>query len=1546
MSQVDNHRYNRQMGIREDSIWDAIENMEGNEFERFAFRILYEELYPGLNPTSPTYDFGEDARTEWTTLFLHNGKWISVSASKTPELSKLKDDCQTAKGKGRRIDIIVFATAGKVRRDQEEKWREEIKTEFGWDLVVHSLYYFALVAASDKHASLVDDYLQIPPPGGDFLYKIEAEFGRLTAQALGASILSIEGLDKPLARDEVSTIEDQLKAGKQVLLTGEAGTGKSGIGAMLARAAQAEGRGVLLLDARRVGHIKSEYDFRKHFNINSAVEDAIDRVAHKRGCRIIIDQFDNAVGTLAADHLTALAKASCQIVNTETIVISRKIEYHERAALEDLRVAGFIDLFSQPLTEVKVADVLEQLGISDASSELVDLCRNLLNLSLVATIKKKQPDYDFTATLNEIDLWEGFIAALVKKEGIGPQPNLGEQVIIEAEILAKEGLKRDDRSVLLDNSRSLIHQRLVSWQILILEEGDIHHFRHGRLQDFLVARWATKQGVLPSEILREFDKHRTLGVFAWMDKLYARRPDSARRAKFLNELFTSSDMPFYTQAAVLQRYIHSSEPEADSVALAIIVEALRTEKGLRSYFFRSRPDPQWAPILWDEGFFDEPPPPQPFGDHHLLAQWDAQNYLFSIAADVPSLLIKHIKRLLGDSGYAEGAVRALRLIPSEETEQAVPRVLEWMADYRIGQTLAGAVVELIKHLVAEKRNGPALDLFRALMLPHPSPHAQEISGHIFSGEAVALFSSSGGFAHKELPELVRLLAGEGRERMVSILEGSLLEAIQIEAQTRRLSHEYVWDLGNNPFAATRAFGRDDYKSILLRMLHETLEEWIENDASAVEPLIEKYLCESRSALESRSILRRLAVYLLQKYASHYRNLVRQELLDPESLNTLDAKNEFLLLLRNGHQYLNPQEQDVLITRISWGLPPGVKGQFGNESEQGEVAEHDLYLRHFEKRWIRDYLAMLRDCLPEEPTRLLTELIQEVGEPTTPDSPRVLYQSDYVSEVSPLTKERLASMSPDALVDFVRNWQPELDEHERARTTYESLADIVAEEMLLNPDKYDDAINDVATVRYQFAASLIIRLTNTERYPLSWEGRIALCENLLADEVIPTDMSDTINDGWRGVRLSVVRLIATWLDKRLLPKPKEYLPPEYLPRVRDLLLILCDDPDPDRIGDEELKDERYERNVSLIAHGHVRSSALSTLIIYAVYKTTLEHQLSKYSAPMVVEDSSRMETVVREVLTRKLDRESDPSCAVHSVYGEHLSTLRWLDSEWTNDQLECIFPETGGEHLKWCYVAAWDSYLKDNHAVDLDLFEKMRERYARAIENLCTGWITKTSPQPARDLAYHVIVDYLHADYDLRAEEGQQSLTADFFRNLPPLARGDGAWVLWDICNNNRDRLDLYWKRALALWQWRVAEASGANHSADFDDELNWFTLLLRLAQERAETISSMWPLLEGSLPHVARTEPRSTGWDMIKEYLAKEVERDALRAIKLYYLMLAERKDSLEMYYPREEGHKIVRIASACQDSKHEALEMINFLARHGNYCFQGYIDVTTPQII
>src|ERR1700690_3529341 len=227
--------------MREDNILIAIENLEGGKFERFTRELLSREMYPGLNPTSPTSDLGEDARTELTTLFLHNGLWISLAASKESTWGKIKIDCDRCKSTKRNIDILVFVTAGHPLSSTVEKWKKKVKVAYGWELVVHTMDFLAPYAARDQFASLVDDYLYIPPPDGDYIQDIENKFARLTTNFLGLVKNTIPGMNDPLPREEVITIEEQLSQDRFVVLTGEAGTGKTGITAIIARNAISDG---------------------------------------------------------------------------------------------------------------------------------------------------------------------------------------------------------------------------------------------------------------------------------------------------------------------------------------------------------------------------------------------------------------------------------------------------------------------------------------------------------------------------------------------------------------------------------------------------------------------------------------------------------------------------------------------------------------------------------------------------------------------------------------------------------------------------------------------------------------------------------------------------------------------------------------------------------------------------------------------------------------------------------------------------------------------------------------------------------------------------------------------------------------------------------------------------------------------------------------------------------------------------------------------------------------------------------------------------------
>lgn len=1504
------------MPVREESIKAAIQNLSGDAFERFAFRVLRNEGYAGLNPTPEGHDLGEDARTEPTTLFLHGGKWVSAFASKTARISKLIGDCERARETGRRIDQVVFATSGKVERPLEEKWRKRIKKEFGWDLIVHSIRWFSLVAPDDKHASLVDDYLNIPPPGGDFVHEIEDSFNRHTDRALRGARDQINGLT--ITRAELDSVEDQLGQGRQVLFTGDAGTGKSGVSKMLALAAKRQGRCALLLDARQAGYVRSESELRAHLALKGPVEAAVARVARARGCRVVIDQFDNAVGSASAGVLSELAIACGKLENTEVVVVSRKREAHEERLLEQLSAAGFVELTSYPLSERKVSDSLRHFGV-EPSETLVDLSRNLLNLSLIATVKEQQPNVDFSAVTDEVDLWEQYIEALKKQEGAGVDPGAGENLIGKAVELAEEGLRSSDRTFRLKYPHSPAHKRLVSWQVIIPEaEEDVHRFRHEKLQDFLVAWGAVRRGDLPPAIHERFNIHRTRNVLMWMDKLYVRRGASQRK-RFLKALLAGGGVPFYTQAAVLDRYIKSDDPAADADALQIIMEALAADEGLRNYFFRRVPHPAWVPVLWERGFFNSPPKPEKVNDNYLRPFWAEQEYLLSVAAEVPEVIVAHLKSIPEDSGYLDQAVRGLCFIPSETAEAVVPKLISWLEDERTAGAVLGVTLELIKRLVAEKRYAPALDLFRKVTTPKPDPNPRKVGKYIIGGEAKSLFRSLA-TVDEEVEELIRLLKTGGYEQVVAVLEKHLCAAVRLEAAAKRLRGSRVWSSFEDPLDDESPFLDREYKNHLVRWLRKTLEEWVSQAAPAARPLVKRYLTESQV------ILRRLGFHLLQKFPEPYRGLVAQELRRVKNSNDWDIRDEFLKLLRNGYPVLGAKDRQALISRICRGLPREDRRQWRRQIREDGTAEGNGYVLDLEKRWIRDRLAMLKEHLRGEPSLLLKKLIAEVGEPYYPDARKKYPVAYHVTEVSPLPAEELAAMPPDELVRFLREWQPGPEREAGPRkVTTRGLARTVADVVLGDIDRFGDHLVRIALIRYEFADALLDRLMNTELYPVLWELKVNLCERLLANDHVRTDLGERYNGGWRGVRLTILRLMEIWFDES-----KQPVPAEYLPRVREVILLLADDPDPQPDDERPEEDVDGERSPAAVAWSHVRPSALSTLIDYAWYRARLLHQAAGGSEPDEP-GPSRLEPAVREALTRKLDRRADPSLAVHSVYGRWLPLLGWLDLEWLKAQVERIFPEGDGEETKWHYAAAWDSYMRFTVEVSTDRIEMLRSKYERAIDNLSKGVVTRTSAEPAKELANHLLIEYLHADYDLRSPAGQDSLIGKFYARIPTAETAGAAWVLYKLCDNSRDRLDTYWPRALSLWQWRVDVASAANHPAEFDEEMNWFTLLLKIAHER-ETMTSLWPLLEGVLPHVARPGTRHHGWDEIEEYLAKEVERDPVNAIRYYRLMHTHRAESAWAFFGDKDADKIIETAADSEKAEQEVLDLIDLLGRHKNY--------------
>jgi hypothetical protein len=415
-------------------------------------------------------------------------------------------------------------------------------------------------------------------------------------------------------------------------------------------------------------------------------------------------------------------------------------------------------------------------------------------------------------------------------------------------------------------------------------------------------------------------------------------------------------------------------------------------------------------------------------------------------------------------------------------------------------------------------------------------------------------------------------------------------------------------------------------------------------------------------------------------------------------------------------------------------------------------------------------------------------------------------------------------------------------------------------------------------------------------------------------------------GWVGFRHGVMSLL-----EKGVKDSESAVPEPFLPRIKNLLLVLAEDPDPDLESDRPAEGWLGHHDPLTVAINHIRSEAVATLILYASNKR--ERDIKDHAEG---ERPDRIESEVKEVLTRKVDQVNEPSLAVHSVFGRELNRLYWLDKEWTEAQIAKIFPMDENPESIDFFVAAWDSYVISTSVIYEGLFKLLKPHYERAVENVSRGYVTKTHLNPVQRLADHLLVEYFNSDYDIITAEGQESLIAAFFEKTSPEARGQAAWAVVQQCGQHRDRLKDFWPRGRSLWSWRANEAARSDYARDFMGEMAAFSLLLNIAAD-LETIDSLWPLLEALLPYVGRTEGWDRIWHDLQEYLAKEVERDPVRSIQLYRLM-HEQVEEPVWYYDKE-AVKILETGAADARSRAETVLLIDKITRTGNYQFKAIVD-------
>lgn len=977
-------------------------------------------------------------------------------------------------------------------------------------------------------------------------------------------------------------------------------------------------------------------------------------------------------------------------------------------------------------------------------------------------------------------------------------------------------------------------------------------------------------------------------------------------------------VPFFTQTALLDRYLHSDPKKLPSDVLDIVIKALKGNSDLQSYFFRSQPDPTWAPVLLQHGFFTEPPKPIPSEHGQLLPRWEAQEFLKSVAKTAPEVVLEHVRSVRAHPVYLERAIGVLRESPAQVVDLAVPTILDWLQDRPVAIQISLECLELVKLLAESNQSLSAFRLLDALTTPYPSPSARDYGDYVLNGSAISSFPIDE-FNLRVFTNAIRALAELSSERTASILESQLCNALRLEGETERDVNYKSRSFWRSAIEDTGQDAFPEFKDVLLVGLRYVLELWARREPTAVAPLIQRYIDDEHE------ILRRMGVHLLQIFPAEFLNLTATELLNRNNLADVGIHHEYFMLLKAGYQYLSAAQQHTLLNLILEG-PLAETARKVAEFAQIDQKDVDEYVRTFSEIWVRDRLSMIETNLQGETKSLLDDLVKKRGKAEHAAFTHWTSGGFFVSDVSPTTTLELSLKAPNELVSYLASWEPKPEALlGPQRESHSALGNDAAQIILSDLPKYGSSILKIAAMRPEYAGSLLSTSSPSVDSAVLWDLRLTICERLLADEHIRTDMSRSLEGGWVGFRHGVVGLL-----EKAVSSSESQAPEHSWPRIRNLLFLLAEDPDPDQESDRPKEGWLGHHDPLTVAINHIRSQAVISLITYAGNKASRDQQV--FGAD---EGPARMEPEVLEVLSRKVDPALEPSLAVHSVFGRELNLLHWLDRDWTRSHLTKIFPSGNEPTSTDFFVAAWDSYVIATHQIYLDLFKLLTPQYERAIENVSRGYVTKTHLNPVQRFADHLLVEYLNGDYDIQSDAGQESLIAKFFTKTRPDARAQAAWALAQQCNHHKERLDAFWPRSRALWGWRANVAAASNYSSDFAGEMDGFSLLLNTAVEM-ETIDSLWPLLEVLLPYVGRAQGWDRIWHNLQKYLAKEVDRDPGRTIELYRLM--HDRLTQPVWYDKE-ALKILETAAANEPSREQALTLIDTIWRSGNNQFKDILD-------
>lgn len=920
---------------------------------------------------------------------------------------------------------------------------------------------------------------------------------------------------EPLARPEQGDLIARLtrrKPSTRLVLSAEAGVGKSSLLSTVARALQTTESLVLFWDLRDVRSAEHEGHLAHWLEINAAFQEALTTAAeHTPGGLIILaDQFDSVITTQVPRLIRDVARETQGQVTW--VFATRASSPQERDTLTSLLAEGWEHLELKRLSFEAAHSALQSLGIENPVSDLVEACRTPVHLAAVRALpsaERQAPPSD--RSQNPLSrLWRARFRHVADVAPLDTQAELL-AILTEWAWRAQAAPSGEVQATASEaRARSLA---LSDGLVLEVPGTERIRFAHELIPAIVVANELIGRTDGLTLLFSRLSGYAAHYILLQMDALMP----GAVRLVFLAQVLQNPHALLQTQISLFERHWPSGGVPTEHSETDLIVRALKERWPIHASLLGANTGrkplltAEWSKVLQAEGLLALAPEGGSGG-------WACQRFLEYHAASCPEVVEQHIQQLRGLGHIHDAAFRMLTQLPPQRAAANMDVFCARYRDHELSESLVETSHILLRHLVQGSQWDAALTLLETMLEPGAEPPVD--SPPDLGGYKRPVARCDTLLSDPQTHAAVRILIWQEPSRCLDLAESRLSQSI-LKSSPRQGHWDAFWSRDTiDDFLTSQAM--DLYASELLDLVRDSLYRLCETQPDQARVVLQRFLASDR-------ILKRLALHTIARYGLALRDLAR-DLVSLES-NWLDrgSRGEFAEVVRSAFE--DPGTRAVVMNQIEACFLPAWQSHRIDEAP-GTPA----YIQAQDKEralWTRDWFGLLRENLAAPEAQRLTSLESQYGPAHDLLPQKWDRKAQFVSDEDPVSAETLASLSPTELVDLVRG-HPTPSSFEIVLRE-DQLAAPVARLLFTHGDAYLSVVCDLFTIRPAIAAAYfqIVAYENNLTTLPPWSNLVDFAE--LAIQQYPY-IESSHSAHLRQTRLNIAHLLEKGFLHGVFPMP--------------------------------------------------------------------------------------------------------------------------------------------------------------------------------------------------------------------------------------------------------------------------------------------------------------------------------------------------------------------------------------------------------------------------